>query len=386
MNQILSSHIKREYQVYQNLSNLNHQPFQHMRTNFISILRTLALVAFTAALATGCNQGETRDDRDVAVPVSVSEAGYESISEFVQTTGTVNAVRSADLNTEVKGDYYLQTNPATGNPYALGDQIQKGQTLIKLENREYELNIQLESVKLEQKLSKQEYDKQKALYEKGGVTLRELTNAEKAFINAQSALEEARLNMNKLSVVAPITGIITQLPHHTQGTQISANTTVAKIMDYRELIMEVSLPEKTLAAIQPGQSVKVDHYSLESETLEGRVTEISPAVDPTTRMFDAKLRVQNPNKTLRPGMFVKANVLVEYKDNVITLPREVVLDKNDRKVVYVVQQERARERTVVTGIESDQRIEIIEGIEKDERVVTDGYETLRDRSKVRILR
>ncbi|MBS3807978.1 MAG: efflux RND transporter periplasmic adaptor subunit [Bacteroidales bacterium] len=357
-----------------------------MRRHLITSLRILAVVAMTASLTAGCNQGETRSDRDVAVPVSVSEAGYESISEFVQTTGTVQSLRSADLVNEVKGDYYLQTNPATGNRYALGDQIQKGQTLLKLENREYELNIQLESVKLEQKLSKQEYDKQKALYEKGGVTLRELTNAEKAYINAQAALEEARLNINKLSVVAPFTGIITQLPHHTQGTQVSANTTVAKIMDYRELIMEVSLPEKTLAKIQPGQPVNVDHYSLESETLEGKVTEISPAVDPTTRMFDAKLKVQNPNKTLRPGMFVKANVLVEYKDSVITLPREVVLDKNDRKVVYVVQQDRARERTVVTGIESEDRIEITNGIERDERVVTDGYETLRNRSKVRILR
>jgi RND family efflux transporter MFP subunit len=343
-------------------------------------------VALVAVFTGGCNQGETRDNRDVAVPVSVNEAGHEPISAFVQTTGTVKAVRSADLVTEVKGNYYLQTNPATGQPFSLGDQIRKGQTLVKLENREYELNIQLESVKLEQKLSKQEYDKQKALYEKGGVTLRELTNAEKAYINAQAALEEARLNMEKLSVQAPFTGVITQLPHHTQGTQVSANTTVAKIMDFRELIMEVSLPEKTLETIKAGQLVKVDHYSLQSETLEGKVTEISPAVDPTTRMFDAKLKVRNPNKSLRPGMFVKANVLVEHKDSVITLPREIVLERNDRKIVYVVQKDRARERTVVTGIESADRVEIIEGIEKDERVVTDGYETLRDRSRVRILR
>lgn len=358
-----------------------------MRIHFSTIpIRNLAVVALIAFVAGGCDQGETRGDRDVAVPVSVSEAGYQAISEFIQTTGTVKAVRSADLTTEVKGNYYLQNHPAKGQPYALGDQIRKGQTLVKLENREYELNIQLESVKLEQKLSKQEYDKQKALYEKGGVTLRELTNAEKAYINAQAALEEARLNMDKLSIGAPFTGVITQLPHHTRGTQVAANTTVATIMDYRELIMEVSLPEKTLTRIKAGQPVKVNHYSLESETLEGKVTEISPAVDPTTRMFDAKLRVQNPNKTLRPGMFVKANVLVEHKDSVITLPREVVLDKDDRKVVYVVQKDRARERTVVTGLESDQRIEIIDGIEEDERVVTDGYETLRDRSKVRILR
>jgi len=346
------------------------------------ILRVILI--FTAIFA-GCNQAERSASSDVTVPVSVTEAVYGSISSFLQTTGTVRAIESAQLTTRVEGDYYLQTNPRTGKQFALGDRVNKGEKLIELKNREYELNVHLASVRLEQKISKQEYEKQKALYEKGGVTLRELTNAEKTYINAQAALEQARLDLDKLSLTAPITGFVTRLPYHTQGTQIAANKQVATIMDYRGLIMEVSLPEKTLAKIQPGQPAKINHYSLQQETLEGKVTEISPAVDPTTRMFDAKIKVQNPDKILRPGMFVKADVMVEHKDSVITLPREVIQEKNNRKMVYVVQRERARERTVVTGIESDERIAIREGLKKDERVVTDGYETLRDRSRVEVL-
>lgn len=343
-------------------------------------------MALFALMISGCNQGEISRGSDVAVPVSVTQADYEAISEFLQTTGTVNAISSADLVTKVEGDYFLQTNPRTNQQFALGDQIREGETLIKLRNREYELGIQIESVKLEQQISKQEYEKQQALYEKGGVTLRELTNAEKNYINAQNALEEARLNLNKLSVTAPFTGFITQLPYYTQGNLVSANTNVAKIMDYNELMLEASFPEKTLSMVQTGQQVRINHYSLdEEESLEGRVTEISPAVDPNTRMYDAKIRVQNPQKKLRPGMFVKANVMVQHKDSVITLPREVVLEQNDRQIVYVVQEERARERNVITGIESGDRVEIIDGVEKDERVVTDGYETLRDRSRVKVL-
>lgn len=357
-----------------------------MHTKTFSFLRILSAMAIIAMMFSGCNQGETSRDSDVAVPVSVMEADYEDISEFLQTTGTVNAIRSAELVTKVEGDYLLQNNPRTNQQFELGDQIKEEETLIKLRNREYELGIQLESVKLEQEIAKQEYEKQQALYEKGGVTLRELTNAEKTYINAQNALEEARLNLDKLSVNAPITGFITQLPYYTQGTHMNANTDVAKIMDYRELMLEVSFPEKTLSIIESGQQVSVNHYSLDTaQALEGRVTEISPAVDPDTRMFDAKIRVQNQQKRLRPGMFVKANVMVEHKDSVITLPREIVLEKNDRQIVYVVRQERAHERNVVTGIESGDRVEIIDGIEKDERVVTDGYETLRDRSRVKVL-
>jgi len=357
-----------------------------MHAKTFSLLRILPAIAVVAMMLSGCNQGEIDRGNDVAVPVSVAEADYDAISEFLQTTGTVNAVRSADMVTKVEGDYLLQTNPRTGQQFALGDQIKEGEPLIKLRNREYELNIQLESVKLEQQISKQEYEKQQALYEKGGVTLRELTNAEKNYINAQDALETAKLNLSKLSVTAPFTGFITQLPYYTQGTYISANTTAGKIMEYRELILEVSFPEKTLSKVKTGQKVQVNHYSLDTaEALQGMVTEISPAVDPNTRMFDAKIRVQNPQKRLRPGMFVKADVMVQHKDSVITLPREVVQEEIDHQIVYVVQRERARERNIVTGIESGDRVEIIDGIEKDERVVTDGYETLRDRSRVKVL-
>lgn len=357
-----------------------------MQTQFFTLARTCLLILFLSLLITGCNPESSGGDRDVAIPVSVSEAGLTSISEFLQTTGTVKAVQSVDLTTRIEGDYYLLTNPRTGNPFALGDQVRSGETIIDLKNREFELNIQLESVRLEQKLSSQEYEKQKALYEKGGVTLRELTNAEKAYINAQTALEEAQLNLDKLSIEAPFTGVITQLPFFTQGTRIPANTMVARIMDYKELILEVNFPEKAMDKIESGQPVKINHYSLEDKTLDGMITEISPAVDPETRMFDVKIRVQNSRKSIRPGMFVKANVMVEHKDSVITLPREVVVEKDDRQVIYVVQKDRAMERRVVTGIESQDSVEILDGLEIDERVVTDGYETLRNRSKVKVLR
>ena len=357
-----------------------------MQTKPFSQAKIFTYILLLSLSFAGCNPTNNDRDSDVAIPVSVTEAGLTSISEFLQTTGTVQAVQTADLVTRIEGDYHLEINPRTGSPYALGDRIPSGETIVNLKNREFELNIQLESVRLEQKLSSQEYEKQQALYEKGGVTLRELTNAEKAFINARTALEEAQLNLDKLSIEAPFTGVITQLPYFTQGTHLPASTLVARIMDYRELILEVNFPEKAMDKIKTGQQVKVNHYSLENKNLDGWITEISPAVDPETRMFDVKIRVKNPRKSLRPGMFVKANVMVEHKDSVITLPREVVLEKNDRQVIYVVEKDRAIERRVVTGLESDDRIEILDGLEKEERVVTDGYETLRNRSKVKVLR
>ena len=74
--------------------------------------------------------------------------------------------------------YKLQTNPRTGKPFKLGDIVSKGQLIVRLEDREYENGIAIDAKELSLEIAEQEQVKQKALYEKGGVTLSEMRNTE----------------------------------------------------------------------------------------------------------------------------------------------------------------------------------------------------------------
>ena len=68
-----------------------------------------------------------------------------SIEEFINTTGTVYPVKEVSLSSEMSGLYRLQTNPITGRPYALGDKVSQGATIIKLEDQEYVNNLRIKS-------------------------------------------------------------------------------------------------------------------------------------------------------------------------------------------------------------------------------------------------
>ena len=341
----------------------------------------LALVPMMAACG---NQG-SQVNNELAIPVSVADVTKGSIVQFINTTGTANAASQATLNTEMAGIYRIMKNPKTGGNFKLGDIVEKGQVIVKLENPETQNSIAINTKKLNLDISELENQKQKSLFEKGGVTLRELKNSEVSLAQATTDYENARIQLAKMDVVAPFRGAIVDLPQITSGTKVTANTAVVTLMDYSKLFMEINLPEKNLTTINVGQEVFITNYTLPKDTLKATINELSPVVSTETRTFKGKLVIDNGDLKLRPGMFVKADIEVARRDSVIVIPKEIILSGNRGKTVYIVEKGATRERIITTGLESDTKIEVIEGLRKNERVVTKGFETLRNNSKVKII-
>lgn len=349
-------------------------------------IKFLPLVIILAAFA-ACNQQGTTESADLAVPVSVEDIKLQSIQQFVSTTGTVKANAEAVLNSEMAGDYFLQNNPATGRPFKLGDRVTRGQTIIRFENEEYENNLALEAIKLNLEISEQEYEKQKSLYEKGGVTLRELRNSEVSKTNAQYNYENAQIQLTKMNIKAPFTGVIVELPNYTNGTRVASGSQMVTLMSYNEMYMNMNLPEKNISEIKLGQEVLVTNYTLPNDTLLGKVTELSPAISTETRTFSGKIEISNPDLKLRPGMFVKADVITDKKDSTIVIPKDIIMTGSRGKYVFVVgRNAAANNRWITTGIENQNFVEVLEGLAPNDRLIIRGYETLRDNSKVKIIR
>ena len=189
-----------------------------------------------------------------------------------------------------------------------------------------------------------------------------------------------------MQISVPFSGIIIDLPYHTQNTKIPVNQVLLELMDYDQLYAEVFYPAKELDRIQVGQNLRVTHYSMSKDTLWGEITQVAPALNPDTRSFKAQILVANVQHLLRPGMFVKVETIVASKDSVIVIPKEIILSKRHGKTVYVVEKGAAFRRIVTTGIENAEQVEIMEGLKEKDRLVIKGFETLRNRSKVKIVR
>jgi membrane fusion protein (multidrug efflux system) len=332
-----------------------------------------------------CTQDETESESEIPVPVTVEQIKLKPIQSYVFATGTIAALKEAELRNEAEGAYELQINSQTGRHFALGDPVRKGQVIIKLINPEQVNQIREESQKLGLETSEREFNKQKSLYEKGGVTYSELKAAEQAYIDAKYSFDNALLQLDKLKIVTPFDGILVDLSYHTPGIKVSAGLTLAKVMDYSRLYMDVSLPAKDLQKVKPNNEVLITNHTLPEDTLLGRVTQVAPAVDSRTRTFKSSVVIENPELLLRPGMFVKADIVIAQKDSALVIPKDIILSKRRGKTVYIVERGAATERVISTGLENQDFAEVTDGLKVNDRLVVKGFETLRDHSKVKII-
>jgi RND family efflux transporter MFP subunit len=336
-------------------------------------------------IASSCNSDESQIKTEIKIPVSVISIKPKSISRFIETTGTVYAFKEGVMKSEISGIYRLERHPQTGRPVALGDVVKAGQPLIRLEDREFENNLQLEGKKLNLELADNNLKKQQSLYDKGGVTQTELKNAAIEYVNAKYAYENAEIQRAKMTVRAPFDGVIVELPYHTEGVKVDQGQALLKVMQYDQLLMDVKLPEKHLPEVTMNQVVQIANYNVAKDTIYGKISQISPVVNADTRTFQSVLQIDNARRLLRPGMFIKAFILSEKREGTIVIPKETVISRQDGKVVFTVENGIATEKKITTGLESLDAVEVVSGLKMNDRLVVSGFETLRNKSKVSII-
>ena len=141
----------------------------------------------------------------------------------------------------------------------------------------------------------------------------------------------------------------------------------------------------TTTRLVKGQRVIVTDYGQAAASQPGVVTQISPALDADSRMFKMTVEIPNPNLRLKPGSFIKTDIVVQEKPEALVISKSIILDRRGAKTVFVIERGIALERRITTGIENIDETEVLTGLKAGDRVVTDGFETLRANSRVKII-
>ena len=110
--------------------------------------------------------------------------------------------------------------------------------------------------------------------------------------------------------------------------------------------------------------VKLTNYTIPEDTIIGNITQLSPAINADTRTFKGNISINNPKYLLRPGMFVKADIVTNHKDSVIVIPKSIILSRQHGKTVFIVDRGVAAERIIETGLENITNVEVIKGLIK----------------------
>ena len=342
------------------------------------MLSMVVLLGFVA-----CDRQLEQRTVDLTVPVTVNSVETGTIESIVTATGTLRPVREAQITTEMRGDIYWAKGE-NQRRLGKGTPVVKGQHIASLKSDEWVVGARVGARKLGVETAKRTLAEQEALFSRRLTTEMDVENARKQWADADANYQDALIKMDKTRLTAPIEGVLYELSDITQGTLVNQNTTIAKIMDYSQVFVDLKIPNAQIIKIKLGQHIRVSNYALSEVVFEGEITEMDPAIDPVTRTVAVVGMVDNPDLLLRSGMFVKVEIVTESRRDVVLIPRNLVMRRRNQKVVFIEEEGRAQQREVETGLEDRNRVEIVVGLDPGEQLITSNYETLRPRTRVRV--
>lgn len=195
----------------------------------------------------------------------------------------------------------------------------------------------------------------------------ELRAAQAELQRAQAELEVARREAGAATVVAPISGVVSEL-FVLQGTLVAPGAPLLTIIPPNYEVV-VSLPEGQVGQVAAGQPVRVGVDAYPDEEFTGAVRSIAPVVDPRTRTVAARIEVADPGFKLKAGMFAQVALSLAPKRGALLVPKEAVVAQGGENVVFQVIDGRARRQPVQAGVADGRNIEIVSGLAEGAEVV-----------------
>jgi len=232
-------------------------------------------------------------------------------------------------------------------------------------------------------LAKQQYETAKANLE----LIEQKSHAEsvetaQAQLNqAKAAYDIAKNAVDNMSVISPISGIVSAM-NVKVGEYVSTAAPSFIIIDDSSYIIEVDVNEDVIGKIHIGDKVKVSIGSISDEILSGTITAAAPSADKAKQTFLVKITLDNPPSIIKGGMFAQVQFVIDRAENCILVPLASVIEEEGKKYVFIVNNDKAIKKEVVTGIFDDKEIQILEGLNEGDKVVVKGQDFLKDGSTV----
>jgi RND family efflux transporter MFP subunit len=335
------------------------------------------------------------------VPVEVDPVGTGSIQETVELTGWIKANAIVDIRSKVPGrieSLQAVLDDGSSVPVEEGLPVKKTQQLAVIDHDVYlaqvaaaRANVKAREVELAD--AQREMKRITALYESGSatqqsrdkaVTAAELAEAQ--LNSAKATLELAEINLRESIITSPIDGIVTA-KHVDQGNLINVGDQIVTLADMKTVKVIVAVAERYSSEITIGTAAKINVDAFPQRLFDAKVYSIHPALDPETHTIQVEIRLENDQLLLKPGMFARVTLITNRKNDVVVIPRDVVLGgKIDKPYVYVVNNNIAHKRFVKVGIVETDRCEITEGLSPGETLVVNGMNYLTDGIDVEVVR
>lgn len=355
--------------------------------------------------ATGRGGGAPRMGGAGRTPMTVelASASRHEVVDYITVVGNLIGQATVDVVPRVGGRI-------ESIPVKLGDRVTKGQTVAKIEDDQIreQINQRMASLKVNEanvqqresdaKLTETIYARMKAQYDRDLLSKQLLEDAEAKYntavsnvavakaqlVQMQSSVDELKITLANTTVTSPVDGFVSKRVLD-QGAFAGANTVILSVVDIGTVRMVANLVEKDMKRVQPGVQALVEVDAYPGEQFSGQVSRVAPVFDPATRTAPMEIEVPNPGYRLKPGLYARVRLTVDRRPNALTVPRGAIADIEGKRGVFMLENQVARFHEVKTGLQDNERVEILEGLNEGQRVVTVGTLALRDGDRISVV-
>ena len=214
--------------------------------------------------------------------------------------------------------------------------------------------------------------KQQALKSAAG----QLESAKGKYMGAQAQLSYSEIR-------SPIDGVITDRSLYA-GEMAAAGTPLLTVMEVSQVVARAHIPQPEAALLKVGGAATIRAPG-EQQPVEGKVTVVSPALDPNSTTVEVWVQAKNPKQRLKPGTSVQLSMLAQTVPGALVVPAAALLTGQDgsTQVMQVSADNYAHLKDVKVGIRQGDQIQITEGINAGDRIVASGAYGLPDNSKIK---
>lgn len=368
------------------------------------VLRRLLLPLLAAFAVTACGKADASGDGSGAdsTAASADEGGSTSsavslpvVAErvidgdlvlSVNTTGQVRSDAEGRIRVEVAGTVErVLVRP--------GDRVRKGQPLIELDPRPFDLDLQEAEVALRER--QQAYED---LYRPDSAATGQMPSQVRldAFVirsglaAARVRLERAKLARERAVIVAPFAGVVDRVTT-VPGDRVNTGQDVGALVDLTNLRIEAAVLEHDLPLIKVGGEAVISSAAMRGQAVNGRVVAVLPLVDSLSRAGRAFVRAQG-NGALRPGMYADVRLEAQRLPGRRLVPTRAIIQRDGRDLVFVIRDGRAQWTYIHAGRTNGRQTEVLPDstsgiipVNPGDQVIIEGHLTLTHDAPVRVV-
>jgi HlyD family secretion protein len=316
------------------------------------------------------------ENKDLSAAAEQSKGEFEQAQAAYETT-TAASVPEEIKKAELDAKAAQQSLEAEQKVYAARQDLYKQGALPRKE-------LDAEGVTLTQARNNYEIAQQHLNSLLKTAKAQELKSAQGQLTAAKGKYQGAAAQLSYSEIRSPISGLVTDRPLY-PGEMATAGTPLLTVMDLTHITAKAHIPQAEAALLKVGDTASVNVPGL-SDSIPGKVTVVSPALDPSSTTVEVWVDARNPHQNLKPGTSVSISMLAQTIPDALTVPASAVLTEPDgtTSVMVVGDDGRAHQRDVKTGVRQDSQIQIVSGIKAGERVVTAGAYGLPDNTRVQL--